>query len=118
MKTDHKPSTYVMNSATERSSLCQTRHLAYIAEFTTDIRYIKGETNFVADALPRLSVSASDCDSVINYKDLSTDQAPRHRIYTFGTFNILYSGFSIAYNLKRRIGMVRCIDRTHKTVRN
>ena len=51
VNTDHKPLTYVMNSTTERPSLRHTRHLAFIAEFTTDIRYVKGETNFVADAL-------------------------------------------------------------------
>ena len=46
-----------------------------MAEFTTDIRYVKGETNFVADALSRLSVSAIDDEPVINYKELSIDQA-------------------------------------------
>ena len=75
VNTDHKPLTYVKNSTTERSLLRQTRHLAYIAEFTTDIRYVKGETNFVADALSRPSLSAIDCESAINYKDLSADQA-------------------------------------------
>ena len=50
VNTDHKPLTYGKNSTTERSSHRQTRHLAYIAEFTTDIRYVKRETNFVADA--------------------------------------------------------------------
>ena len=48
--TDHKPLTYVMNSTTERPSLRQTRHFAFIAEFTTDIQYVKGRMNFVADA--------------------------------------------------------------------
>ena len=48
VNTDHKPLTFVMSSVTERASLRQTRHLAFIAEFTTDIRYVKGETNFVA----------------------------------------------------------------------
>ena len=43
VNTDHKPLTYVMNSTTERPSIRQTRHLAFIAEFTTDIRYVKGE---------------------------------------------------------------------------
>ena len=62
-------------SAFERPSLRQTRQLAFIAEFTTDIRYVKGETNFVADALSRLTVSFIDNTSTINYKDLSTDQA-------------------------------------------
>ena len=75
VNTDHKPLTYVMNSTTERSPLRQTRHLAFIAEFTTDIRYVKGETNFVADALSRPTVSFIEYDAAINYKDLSKDQA-------------------------------------------
>ena len=64
-----------MNSTTKRSSLRQTRHLAFIAEFTTNIRYVKEVTNFVADALSRLTVSVIDCNAVINYKDLIADQS-------------------------------------------
>ena len=64
-----------MSSVTERPSLRQTRQLAFIAEFTTDIKYVKGETNFVAGALSRPTVSFIDNTSTINYKDLSTDQA-------------------------------------------
>ena len=75
VNTDHKPLTFVMSSVTERASLRQTRHLAFIAEFTTDIRYVKGETNFVADALSRPSVSAIHDGPVIDYKELSLDQA-------------------------------------------
>ena len=74
VNTDHKPLTLVMSSVTERASLRQTRHLAFIAEFTTDIRYVKGETNFVADALSRPSVSAINDGPVINYKELGLDQ--------------------------------------------
>ena len=96
MNTDHKPLTYVMTSVTERPSLRQTRHLAFIAEFTTDImdiRYVKGETNFVADALSRPSVSAIGSASVINYKELSEDQAldiefTRLRHSTFPKLNL------------------------------
>ena len=73
--TDHKPLTYVMPSTIERLSLRQTRHLAYIAEFTTDIRYVKGKTNFVAEALSRPYVSAIGSASAINYRELSEDQA-------------------------------------------
>ena len=73
--TDHKPLTFVVSSVTERASLRQTRQLAFIAEFTTDIRYVKGETNFVADALSRPSVSAIHDGPVIDYKALSLDQA-------------------------------------------
>ena len=64
-----------MSSVTERASLRQTLHLAFIAEFTTDIRYVKGETNFVADALSRPSVSAIHDGPAIDYKELSLDQA-------------------------------------------
>ena len=75
VNTDHKPLTFVMSSVTERASLRQTRHLAFIAEFTTDIKYVKGETNFVADALSRPSVSAIHDWPAIDYKELSLDQA-------------------------------------------
>ena len=75
VNTNHKPLTFVMSSVTERPSLRQAKQLAFIAEFTTDIRYVKGETNFVADALSRPTVSFIDNTSTINYKDLSTDQA-------------------------------------------
>ena len=75
VNTDHKPLTNAMTLVTERPSLRQTRHLAFIAEFTTDIRYVKGETNFVADALLRPSVSAIGSASSINYKEFSEDQA-------------------------------------------
>ena len=75
VNTDHKPLTFVMSSVTERPSLRQSRQLAFIAEFTTDIRYVQGKTNFVADALSRPSVSAIDNTSAINYKELSADQA-------------------------------------------
>ena len=92
VNTDHKPLTFVMSSVTEHASLRQTQHLAFIAEFTTDIRYVKGETNFVADALSRPSVSVMDDGPVINYKELSIDQAKdaeftRLRLSTTSTMN-------------------------------
>ena len=37
VNTDHKPLTYIISSTTERPSPRQTRHMAYIAEFTTNI---------------------------------------------------------------------------------
>ena len=83
-----------MSSVTERPSLRQTRQLAFIAEFTTDIRNVKGETNFVADALSRPTVSFIDNTSTINYKDLSTDQASDvYRVHTVTTFKVIYHEF-------------------------
>ena len=75
VNTDHKTLTLVMSSVTELPSLRQIRQLTFIAEFTTDIRYVIGETNFVSDALSRQTVSFINNTSTINYKDLSTDQA-------------------------------------------
>ena len=53
--TDHKPLTQAISSPSDTRSPRQTRHLSYVAEFTSDIRYIKGERNVVADALSRPS---------------------------------------------------------------
>ena len=48
--TDHRPLTTALTSKSDRSPH-QTRQLSYIAEFTTDIRHIKGQFNVVADTL-------------------------------------------------------------------
>ena len=82
-----------MSSVTERASPRQTRHLAFIAEFTTDIRYVKGETNFVADVLSRPSVSAIDDGPVINYKELSIDQANKRGIHEIETLDYIHYEF-------------------------
>ena len=48
---DHKPLTYAFNQNLEKCSPRQFRCLDYIGQFTTDIRYIKGLDNNVADTL-------------------------------------------------------------------
>lgn len=70
--TDHAPLTKALGSKTERSPR-QTRHLEYISEFTSDIRYIKGKENLVADALSRICVDEVN-DSKIDFKSLSVLQ--------------------------------------------
>ena len=95
-----------MNSTTERPSLHQTSHLAFIAEFSTDIRYVKGETNFVADALSRPTVSAIECDAVINYKDLSAQQVLDKEFICLRHSTSSNMKFRFLKNIRRRIGMV------------
>lgn len=51
--TDHKPLVNLINSTTEKSPR-QTTHLNYIAQFTSDIRHIRGSENVVADFLSRI----------------------------------------------------------------
>ena len=53
VNTDHKPLAFVLQSSFDRRSPRQSRQLAYISEFTTDIRNIEGPANNVADALSR-----------------------------------------------------------------
>lgn len=56
VNTDHKPLTGAVFSGRNDASPRQTRHLCFISEFTTDIRYVKGSGNAVADALSRAPV--------------------------------------------------------------
>lgn len=51
--TDHKPLVFALNSKTDRSPR-QTRHLEYIAQFTSNIVHVPGSANGVADTLSRI----------------------------------------------------------------
>ena len=93
VNTDHKTLTFVMLSVTELPSLRQIRQLTFIAEFTTDIRYVKGETNFVSDALSRPTVSFIDNTSTINYKDSRSSFG--HGIHACATFKVIYHEFLV-----------------------
>ena len=54
--TDHRPLTFAMAKNSEPWSHRQARHLEYISQYSTDIRYIAGEDNAVADALSRAAI--------------------------------------------------------------
>ena len=54
---DHKPLTFVLNCKTDRSPR-QSRYLDFISQFTTDIQYVKGSENVVADSLSRIGIDA------------------------------------------------------------
>ena len=47
--------TFAFHNNADRSPR-QTRHLSFIAEFTTDVRYIPGKTNVAADMLSRVHI--------------------------------------------------------------
>ena len=71
--TDHKLLTFALASTTERSPR-QTRHLSFVAEFTSDIRHIKGSDNVVADTLSR-AVSAVNLPTV-DFQAMARAQTP------------------------------------------
>ncbi|GFX44924.1 retrovirus-related Pol polyprotein from transposon 17.6 [Trichonephila clavipes] len=54
--TDHKPLVYAFKQQEDKCTPRQLRHLDLIGQFTTDIRYLKGSENVVADALSRIHI--------------------------------------------------------------
>ena len=55
---DHLPLIHAMKADTPRSNARQARHLAFISEYTTDLRHIAGADNIVADTLSRVQINA------------------------------------------------------------
>jgi len=77
--TDHKPLTKAISTSRDRSSPRQSRHLAFIAEFTTDIKHVSGKHNTVSDALSRSSTAPDDVMAIrdlptISYSDVAEAQ--------------------------------------------
>ena len=70
----------------EKWSPRQQRHLCFVAEFTTDIRYVRGVDNVVADILSRATypeprtVSAMNGvgTNVLDYAEMAKQQADCH----------------------------------------
>lgn len=71
---DHKPLMYAFSkSCNAKESPRRIRQLAFISEFTTDINYISGTNNSVADALSRIETVY--CPETLNYRELALEQA-------------------------------------------
>lgn len=68
--TDHKPLTFAFLQKPEKCSPRQFRHLDFIAQFSTDIQYVPGSQNVVADALSRVDT----IHATLDYKSLATSQ--------------------------------------------
>lgn len=72
--TDHKPLTFAMAAQTDYSPR-QTRHLAFISEFSTDLRHVSGKDNGPADALSRNPVAAVQPPVAVSWDAIATAQA-------------------------------------------
>ncbi|KAG8201813.1 hypothetical protein JTE90_027294 [Oedothorax gibbosus] len=72
LHTDHKPLTYAFRKRSDKCSPRQARQLDFISQFTTDIRYIKGSENIVADTLSR--ISSISMPSPIDYEQIAQAQ--------------------------------------------
>ena len=62
--TDHASLVPSMTKKTDPQTIRQTYQLACISEYTTDIRYLKGKANVVADALSRPNDEIPEINSV------------------------------------------------------
>ena len=69
--TGHRPLTFVFNNVSDKWSPHQQQHLCFVAEFTTDVRYVPGADNVVADALSRAPLQESD--TVANLEGVVTE---------------------------------------------
>ncbi|UYV76053.1 hypothetical protein LAZ67_13002335, partial [Cordylochernes scorpioides] len=80
--TDHKPLIYAFKQKNEKASPRQLRHLQYISQFSTDIKYIKGTDNIVADALSRV-----DAITTIDYEEIAKEQTVSSIVNNGGEVN-------------------------------
>ncbi|CAH8667643.1 unnamed protein product [Dicrocoelium dendriticum] len=62
--TDHKPLIFAFNSASDKYSPRETRHLDFVTQFTADIRHVSGVDNPVADALSRVNLTLQSLPTV------------------------------------------------------
>ncbi|XP_064470147.1 uncharacterized protein LOC135384895 [Ornithodoros turicata] len=73
-RTDQKPLTYSMHSSHSSLSPREIRQLAFVSEFTTDLRHIRGADNAAADALSRIAVSSATTDDTIDFRAMADAQ--------------------------------------------
>ncbi|XP_035226206.1 uncharacterized protein LOC118198593 [Stegodyphus dumicola] len=65
---------YMAMQKEDKCSPRPLRHLDFISQFTTDIRYLKGLDNVVADALSRIHIATISRPSAIDYYQLAKEQ--------------------------------------------
>lgn len=70
--TDHKPLTYAFQQRRDKLPPVQLNQLSFIAQFSTDIKYVEGPSNVVADAFSR--VEAISQPFSINLEALAASQ--------------------------------------------
>ena len=87
---DHKPLTFSMAKLSDPWSSQQQRHLAYISEFTTDIRHVQGKNNQVADALSRAAIES--IQEGIDFEAIAASQTTDPNVQAYHT---TLSGFQL-----------------------
>ncbi len=83
--TDHKPLTFALSKVEPPHSNRQKRHLAYVAEMTSDIRHVAGKDNLVADALSRCTTDVNAVQLGVDYAEMAADQSAEDGINNYRT---------------------------------
>ncbi|GBN42948.1 hypothetical protein AVEN_31640-1 [Araneus ventricosus] len=83
--TDHKPLTFAFQQTGEKTSPRQQRHLEFISQFSTDIRYISGIQNTVADAFS--GIDEIGIPSEIDYEEMARAQTDDEELLTLQAAN-------------------------------
>ena len=83
--TDLKPLTFALFTKSSKLTPRQIRHLNYIAQFTTDIRYTKGSNNPVADALSYIETNALHSNCSVDFKEIAAAQETDPDLVKFQT---------------------------------
>lgn len=73
VRTDHKPLIYAFTQRPDKASPRQFRHLDFISQFTTQIVYLPGTENVVADAFSR--IDQIDMPVIVTTQQLQEAQA-------------------------------------------
>ncbi|GBO39378.1 Uncharacterized protein K02A2.6 [Araneus ventricosus] len=83
--TDHKPLIFAFHQKLDKAASRQARQLNYISQFSTDIKYIKGGNNIVADTLSRVTEVSS-----IDYDQIADAQTQDEELKSLQTITSLY----------------------------
>ena len=110
IQTDHKPLIYAFNLKPDKYSPREIRHLDFISQFTTDIHYISGNTNNIADAFSRTELQNISVSSTFSLKSMSSDQTGNvfTKLLANKSFNV------VTIPLSSEVGTIICDISTGK----
>ena len=99
--TDHKPLIKAFSSVSSQTLPRRVRQMNYISEFSTDLRYVQGSQNFVADTLSRIEINGLEIlQDGIDYKKMAsaqkTDKDILHSIQNPSESNLQLCDYPVA----------------------
>lgn len=100
VRTDHKPLTYVFNKKLDNVSDRQLHQIDFISQFTTDIVYVKGHDNVVADTLSRINTISMP--TILDFNEIQRAQQDDEELANFinNDFSLTLQEIEVAPNIK------------------